>query len=307
VKEERRQRVDNQPYGAAFLDVFSAPFDSTDCFPYSHSIIGVMEDLEAAPVDSVQAFFAEYYRPSNASLVVVGDFDAAAAKSLVQAYFGDIPAGGPIPPVASCKVSYAAGARTQDRTDPLAQLPAVITAYRIPPHGDPDTRPLQLLGVILGQGEGSRLNQALVRDGRVAVQAAAGVESRGGPGVLYAFAVAGQQVTVDSLAHALAAQITRLAAGDVQAAELERAKTAFRSTTVFGRQTTHQMAEELQHFARYHASPADMGTDLAEYAKVTLADLARVAGRYLRPENSTTVRVLPSGAPPSSHQHEEEE
>jgi predicted Zn-dependent peptidase len=307
VAEERRVRVDNQPYGGAFLDVFSLPFDSADCFPYSHSIMGVPEDLEAAPLEDIQAFHRRHYRPESATLVVVGDIDLAAARGLIEQYFGPIPRGdGPATPPA-CAVNYARGARTRERHDPLAQLPAVIVAYRVPPHADPDSRALQLLARILGPGESSRLHRALVATATpVAVQAAAGTESREGPGVFYTFAIARQGVAADTLAARVAAEVARVAAGDIRQAELDEARAAFRAHTVLNRQTTQQMADELQHFTRYHGAAAAIESDLAAYDRLTVQDLARAAATYLRPENSTTVHVAP-GTGAGDHAHEEEE
>src|SRR5437660_3434744 len=104
VKEERRLRVDNQPYGAAFLDGLTSPFDSATCFPYAHSSIGSMDDLDAAEVSDVQGFFQAHYVPNNATLALVGDFDSPEARRLVQDYFGGVPRGPPTAEV-SCPVN----------------------------------------------------------------------------------------------------------------------------------------------------------------------------------------------------------
>ncbi len=293
VKEERRLRVDNQPYAGAFVEGLTRAYDSTACFPYSHSVIGSMADLDAAQTPDVQAFFDLYYAPNNATLTLVGDFEPTEAKRLIAQYFGDIPRGAAPPPV-ECAGRYGGGPERLVWEDRLANLPAAIVAYRIPPHRDADTRPLTLLTTILGTGESSRLNRALVREQQVAAQALAFLDSRRGPGLVIALAIANQGQTADTLAAALHAQLARIAAEGVTAGELDKARNAFRAERVFQRQTSMGVAEAIQHYAHYHDTVAEINSDLARYLSVTAADLQRVAQRYLVPENSLTVLVVPS-------------
>ena len=305
VKQERQARVDNQPYGAAFLDGLTSAFDSASCLPYSHSVMGSLEQLEAAEVKDAEAFFKQNYVPNRATLVVSGDFDGAEARRLIQAYFEDIPRGAPAPPV-TCNVNYAAGARSQEWPDAMATLPAVIVAYRVPAHSDADVRALQLLSAIAGQGESSRLVRALVNEQHVAVQTTAGIETRSGPGLFYAYAIVRQGESRDAAQKALNAQIARLGT-DVSQAELDRAKIQYRANATMLRQTTTQLAEEMQHFAHLHGAVEEINTDLDRFAAVTLADLKRAAGKYLVPQNSSTLIVTPAGGaePATEHQHQE--
>jgi len=301
VKEERRLRVDNQPYGRAFTDGLTLPFDSTACFPYSHSVIGSMDDLNAAKVEDVQAFFDLYYAPNNATLTVVGDFVTADAKQLIQEYFGDIKRGAEAPAV-GCDVRYGGGAKASTFEDEHANLPAVVIAYRIPPHSDTDTRALDLVGTILGAGESSRLNRALVRDAKSALQTFAGSDSRRGSGLFLAFAIANQGVTADTLARQLEAQVARIVSEGVTAEELEKARNDFRSSNIFGRQTTFAVAERLQHYAHYHGALEDIHTDLDAYMTVTTADVQRVVRKYFTAENSYTITVIPKAQAPGGGQ-----
>ncbi len=141
VKEERRLRVDNQPYFAAFVDSLPTMFDRATCFAYSHSIIGSMDDLNAAAVADVKAFFDLYYAPNNAILVIAGDFQPAQARALVTQYFGAIPRGASPPPVA-CAPQAATGREAVKRIpDRNATLPAVLMAYRVVPPAHADYRP----------------------------------------------------------------------------------------------------------------------------------------------------------------------
>ena len=293
VKEERRLGVDNQPYGPAFNDATALPFDSTACFAYAHTVIGSMDDLNAATRDDVQAFFDLYYAPNNATLTVVGDFDPMEAKRLIRQYFGDIPRGREPPPV-TCAVRYDGGPTTRVYEDALANLPAVLLVYPIPGHTDPASRPLQLLTTILGQGESSRLNRALVREARSAVQAGAIVDSRRGSGVFLAYAIANQGVSADTLAAQLAHQVAQIARG-IAADELNKARNDYRASDLLGHQTTKQVAEQLQHYAHYHDALDEVGTDLARYMAVTAEDVVAAAGRYLQPRNGYTVIARPKG------------
>ncbi|NIM51516.1 MAG: insulinase family protein [Gemmatimonadales bacterium] len=295
VKEERRLRLDNQPYTPAIIEGTTLLFDSTTCFPYSHSVIGSMDDLDAAQVEDVQAFFDLYYAPNNATLTVVGDFEPADAKRLIDQYYGDIPRGRDAPRP-ECQVTYGQGAGERVWEDKLATLPGVIIAYLAPPHAHPDTRALQLLSTILGAGESSRLNRALVRDAKTAVVSVVQMSSRRGPGLFAAIAIANQGFTTDTIKAQLQEQVAKVLAEGVTEQELTKAKNSFRAQDVFGRQTTFAIAEELQHFAHFHESLDEIHTDLDGYMQVTAADIQRVAEKYLVPENSLTIIIVPATA-----------
>src|SRR6266699_346684 len=162
VKEERRLRVDNQPYAGAFSDGLTWPFDSTTCFPYAHTVIGSMADLDAAKLPDVQAFFDTYYAPNNATLVVVGDFAPAELRRLVNQDFAGVPSHAePEPP--RCDATTAKGPARREVHDAQANLDLVMRLYRIPEHRNADTPALEILNIIVGQGESSRLNVSVVR------------------------------------------------------------------------------------------------------------------------------------------------
>jgi predicted Zn-dependent peptidase len=294
VKEERRLRVDNQPYAAAFTEGLTAAFDSTTCFAYSHSVIGSMDDLNAAKTPDVQQFFDLYYAPNNATLTVVGDFSADEAKRLIQQYFGGIPRGAQ-PPALTCEVQFGAGEHETRWEDQLANLPAVLMAFMVPEHKHGDSPALSLLQSILGEGESSRLNRALVREQQVALQSGAFLDSRRGPGQFIGFAIANQGYTADTLVAALRAAIAQIAEQGITPAELEKAKNAFRRDFVFNRQTSMGIAESIQHYKHFHDDVSEINTDFDTYLAVTAADIQRVARLYLVPANSTTIQVVLKG------------
>ncbi len=295
VKEERRLRIDNQPYSAAFVDGMTWPFDSTSCFAYAHTVIGSMDDLNAAGLPDVQAFFDTYYAPNNATLVVVGDFRPLELRRLVNLYFSEIPRH-PDPAPVSCSTRFAPGTVRREVTDPHANLPAVVRIYRVPSHADADTPALELLNVILGQGESSRLNVAVVRRERAALGTQVAMnpfDSRRGPGVLLVLAIANQGVDALKLDTLMAAQLDSLRSADVTDEELTKAKNTFRASFIHTRETTLGKAEELQHYDMFHASLTEINRDLEHYLAVTAADIRRVAGKYLDPANAVVVIVKP--------------
>jgi predicted Zn-dependent peptidase len=293
VKEERRLRVDNQPYGTAIFEHTYAIYDSTTCFPYSHSVIGSMDDLNAAETPDVQAFFDTYYAPNNATLVVAGDFKTPEAKQLIQQYFGGIPKAEEAPPV-ECSPNFNSGARTKHVHDAQANLPASIQVYRVPAYDHADYPALELLATILGQGESSRMNRELVRDAKAAAQAVTLLNPFGprrGPGVFLTLAISNQGVKVDSVNGLVTEEIAKLVSGGVTADELAKAKNIFRANAINSRQMALQLAEILHRATMFLGSPEAINSELARYDKVTVEDLKRVARTYLTPENSLTLLV----------------
>jgi predicted Zn-dependent peptidase len=293
VKEERRLRVDNQPYQGAFTDGLTWPFDSTSCFPYAHTVIGSMADLDAAKLPDVQAFFDTYYAPNNATLVVVGDFKPAELRGFVNQYFAGIPSHA-APEAPRCDATAGRGPQRRDVRDPKANLDAVLRIYRVPEHRNPDTGALELLDLILGQGESSRLNVSVVRRDKAAVATGSLLNpfgSRNGPGVWVTYGIVNQGVSANRMDSLIAAQLDTIRTNGVTAAELEKAKNLLRSGFIANRETTMGKAEELHHYLTFHDSIGEINSDLERVLAVTSEDLKRVATRYLDPNNLTVVIV----------------
>jgi len=309
VKEERRLRFDNQPYQAALIDGITWPFDSTACFPYAHSVIGSMADLDAARLPDVQAFFDTYYAPNNATLVVVGDFRPAELRRLVNAYFAGVPSH-PAPEPVRCNARLggpANGGRPQRREvrDAHANLDAALRFYRVPEHRHGDTPALELLNVILGGGESSRLSVAVVRREKAAV--ATGVVlsptgSRNGPGVLVAYGIVNRGIAVDRVDSLIGMQLDSIRANGITADELDKAKNIVRAGFIANRETTLGKAEELHHYHLFHNALEDINGDLSRLLAVTAADVKRVANTYLDPTNLVLVIVRAGTAAPGGGQ-----
>jgi predicted Zn-dependent peptidase len=298
VKEERRLRVDNPPYTRVFYEETYGAFDSTGCFAYAHSVIGSMDDLNAAKTADVKAFFDLYYAPNNATLVITGDFQPAEAKRLVEQYFGDIPRG-QTPPAVRCEQPFNTGQKRKHVLDAKANLPAVAHVYRVPAYDHADMPALELLATILGQGESSRLNRVLARDTKAAASAQSLLNPFGprrGPGIFLFFTIANQGVGTDSLDRLLAGEIARVGREGVTAAELTKAQNAYRSNLILQRQTALSTAEALHTAKTFLGSPDAVNGMLDRYMRVTADDIRRVAEKYLRPDNSYILTVSSESA-----------
>jgi predicted Zn-dependent peptidase len=298
VKEERRLRVDNQPYTRAIFEDQYGIADTSSCFPYAHSIIGSMADLDAAKVEDVQAFFKQYYAPNNATLVVAGDFEPAQVKALVQQYYGDIPRVADPAPV-TCSQPMNTGPRRRTVPDAKAQLPAVYTAYRVPAYNTPETPALTLLATILGQGESSRLNRQLARTTKSAVAAQLLYNPFGprrGVGVFATLAIANQGVGLDTLEKQAAAEVARVVSGGVTEEELTKAKNAYRAGVIEGRQHALSLAESIHQANTFLGSPEAINTEFDRYMKVTADDIKRAAATYLVPSNALVLLITPEPA-----------
>jgi zinc protease len=296
VKEERRLRIDNAPYGTSQLQAFYyAAYDSTNCFPYAHSVIGSMEDLDAARLEDVQQFFDMYYAPNNATLTLVGNFDPAEARALIQENFGPIPRGTE-PPAVQCTEPFRHLPVRQTVQDGNARLPALWISYGAVAAEHRDAPALTLLGSILGVGESSRLHQRLVRTDQLALQSQASPSLRRGPGIFLVIAIANPATDVERLERTIDEEIARIAREGVTAEELEGAKNRFRASTIFGRQSVMGRAEALQWHNHFLGDPGAIRTQMERTMAVTAEDIRRVAGQYLTPQNRAVIVTQPAAA-----------
>ncbi|HET8550737.1 MAG TPA: pitrilysin family protein, partial [Bryobacteraceae bacterium] len=179
VQEERRLGIDNRPYGLTYEKISELAYDN---FAYKHSVIGSMEDLNAASVEDVRDFFKTYYAPNNAVLAIVGDVKTADVVARAKKYFGDIPRQEPAKPV-DLSEPPPSGERRLEIKDKLARLTQLVIVYKIPESGHPDTDAMGVLGMILGGGESSRLYQRLVKEKELATSVFAYGAGRKGPGL----------------------------------------------------------------------------------------------------------------------------
>src|SRR5437763_10288556 len=220
VKEERRQRYDNVPYGTAFERLLGLAYDPD--YSYHWPTIGSMEDLGAASLDDIRDFFRTWYRPDNAVLTVIGDFSAGEATRLVEQYFGDIEPGGSFPHF-DLQRRPLGGERRESYPSPV-QLPRLYRLYHLPKMGDADWVAADLLSSVLSGDKASRLEKALVLEQQIATDVAAYVLPTEATGMLLIQATAKGDVPVEQVEGALDAEIARLARGGVSDDELTRAQ-----------------------------------------------------------------------------------
>ena len=293
VRNERRQTSENTPYGKAELrlpELLYAPDH-----PYHHPVIGSHEDLEAATVDDVKAFFRRWYSPSNASLVIAGDFDKTKVKPLVEAFFGWMQKGQiPAAPAASApKLDRAVRETLEDNV----QLPKVIMAWHSPAHFAKGDAELDLLSSVLERGKVSRLYKALVYDKKLAQEVSAGQQSSDLSGVFRVEAIARPGVTLEKLEAAIDAELVKLAKTPVTEAELSRAKNQFETAFVNRLQSVHERATTLNLYEGSVGDPGHAQKDLERYRNATAADLLAIAKTTLNLDARVVLRVVPKAAP----------
>jgi zinc protease len=289
VKEERRMKVDNQPYGRLTELLYDQAFTT---HPYKHTTIGSMEDLEAASIDDVREFYQTFYVPSNATLVVAGDFDPAQAKELVERYLGRVPAASkPVPrdipqepaPVKERRVTLHAP----------WPLPAVVVAHHITYDGHPDSYPLHIASKVLSDGQSSRIYQKLVYERQLAVAAFGGANLIEDPNLFYAVAIVQPGKTPEEAIQALIAELERLKAEPISARDLQRTKNQFARDYILSRESIQQKATHLAHAAVIHDDVTTADGEFDIFQNITAADVQRVARTYFKPETRLIMTVLP--------------
>jgi zinc protease len=287
---EYDQRILAEPYG--MLDEL-VNREAYAVHPYRRGVIGDPENLRAATIDDVVAFHAIYYRPDNAVLVVVGDFDPAQANAWIDRYFGRIPKPeAPIPRV-TIEEPPQTGERTFTYRAANVPLPAIEYAYHIPPWSHPDFAALDVLESILGMGKSSRLYQSLVYRQRIATGAYASADLREHAGLFALRAIAATDVSIERLRAGLDAEIAALHDAPPSADEMERVRTQIASSFVRGRQTYNSIAVTMVRSTVERNDPAAINVDLERYRAVTADDVQRVARQYCTIENRTTIEYLP--------------
>jgi zinc protease len=291
VKEERRMRVDNQPFGRLNEIIYDQAFT---VHPYKHATIGSMADLEAASVDDVRDFYNTYYVPSNATLVLVGDFDATQAVQLVNQYFGRVPkAARPVP-----RDIPKEPPQTKEKRVTLQQpwpLPAVVVAYHVTNDGNPDSYPLHITGKVLSDGQSSRIYRKLVYEEQMAVAAFGSANLIEDPNLFYAVAIVQPGNKPEKVIDALIAEFERLKAEPISEHELQRTKNQFARDYILGRESNQQKASQLAHAVVIHNDIKTADGEFDIFQSLTAADVQRVARTYFKPENRLVLTLMPSG------------
>jgi len=289
VKEERRMRVDNQPYGRLSELINEHAFT---VHPYKHTTIGSMTDLEAATVDDVRDFYETYYVPENATIALVGDFDSAQAMELVTKYLGRVPkASRPIPR----DIPKEPRPQKERRVTTYENwpLPVVVVAYPITFDGHPDSYPLHIASKILSDGQSSRIYRKLVYDTGIAVTAFGGGNIIEDPNLFYAVALVQPGHTPEEAEKALIEEFERLKREPITEHELQRAKNQFARDYIVNRETNQEKAMQLAHATVIHKDVKTADGEFEIFQGLTPADVQRVARSSFAPETRLVLTILP--------------
>jgi len=292
VQEERRQGMDNQPYGKSF-----EAFDelANDSFAYKHSVIGSMADLTAASVEDVASFFKTYYAPNNAVIAISGDVNSAETLLKVRKYFESIPAQpAPAPVVVDEKPQTAE--RRAVLEDQLARLSRLDIGYRTVALGSKDDEALSVLGTVLSSGRSSRLYEAIVRQKQLSSTAAASSQQLRGTGHFRFFGMLAPGKAMADLEAASWEEIEKVKTGPVADWEIEKARNQARRQLVGTLQSSLSRAILMAQGALFFNAPGRINSTPDRVAAVTAADVQRVASTYLVPERRTVVITNPKPA-----------
>jgi len=289
VQEERRLGVDNQAYGRSGEVQQELLYDN---FAYKHTTIGSMEDLNAASVDDVAAFFKMYYAPNNAVLVLVGDFNAADAVAKVRSNFEMI-ARQPDPPVVDMTEPTQKAERRANVEDVLARAPRIDIAFKAVPGNSADFYALQVLATALHGGQSSRLFQKLVKEKEMLTNVGGFMDEKRGVGAFYTNATLRPNVKTEDVEAAIYAEIEQLKKEPIADWELQKAKNTTRRNFINNLTSSIARAITIGQYTVYYNEPNLINTRLDKVAAVTKEDVQRVANKYLVDSNRTVVVTMP--------------
>jgi predicted Zn-dependent peptidase len=292
VKNEKRWSYDNRPYGNWIEKVLGHIYPEDH--PYHHPTIGSMDDLDAASLDDVKAFFATYYAPNNAVLAVVGDCDTAQVRAWVETYFGPIPANPSIPPLPDMSLPAVIGGERRETVEDNVPLPRVYFGFRAPAYGDPRVDALDLASQLLAGGKGSRLHRRLVRDERIAQDVAvAMLPCVGGASACIGWATVRPGVEIAAVENAYLEELERLATELPTEDELARAKALTEADELGALARVDERAERLASYAGLFDDPGLINSLLPRYLAVTAEQIRDGARAVFRPDNRVVVTYVP--------------
>jgi predicted Zn-dependent peptidase len=297
VKNERRQRVDNAPYGDwdERIQRLLYPADH----PYHHSVIGSMEDLDAATLDDVSDFFRTYYAPNNCVLAICGDFEPDEAMRLVEKWFGPIPRGPDVPPLPGTPEvdPLHLGREVRETVESAVTVPRIYLAYRIPPYGEPGYYVADVVSELLASGKSARLYRSLVRERQVARGVGAFVlPVVTGASALILRGTVPPGDPAGPVEAALLEELGALADAPPSDEEMDRALVAVEARRMLELQKVNERAESLSMLATYFDAPELINDELDRYRAVTAEAVQRFVGEHLVEENRVVLTYLPLAA-----------
>ena len=291
VKEEKRQRIDNQPYGSLIGEIFKRAFR---VHPYRWQPIGSLEHLSRAKLDDFKDFYKTFYVPNNCVLSLAGDIDIPAVKAQILAYFGTIPKGNkPVPRPTVTEPPL--GGEVRDVEEDNIQLPAVVMSYRSPKQGSDEYYAFNVLSTLLSGGNSSRLNKYIVDEKQLAVAAGAFNYALEDAGLFIIYGIANMNIQPADLEKEIQVVIDGVKNKMVDEHEFTKVRNQITTEFVTRNSTMAGIAETLANYQVYFGDANLINTEINKYNKVTREDLLRVAKKYLNADNRVVLYYVPKG------------
>ncbi len=292
VKEEKRLRMDNAPYGQILPEVKKNLFKK---HPYRWATIGSMDHLDAATLEEFKAFNDKYYVPNNATLVVAGDIDIEKTKRLIQDYFAPIPKGEPVERV-NVKEDPITEQINATYQDPNIQLPAIVTAYRTPSMKEKDAYVLNMISSILSDGKSSRLYKKLVDEQKQALQIGAFNLSQEDYGQYIIFGIPLGDTPLETVLAETDEEIVKLQKELISEREYEKLQNTFENRFVNSNSSVAGIASSLATYQMLYGDTNLINNEIDIYRSITREDIKRVANEYLKPNQRLVLKYLPKSA-----------
>lgn len=289
VKEEKRLRVDNAPYGNIFAEVKKNLYKN---HPYRWTTIGSMEHLDAATLEEFQAFNEKYYVPNNATLVVAGDINIDKTKKMIEDYFGPIPKGEPVERI-NIKENPIVEQINASFQDPNIQLPAIVTAYRTPSMKEKDAYVLDMISSVLSDGKSSRLYKKLVDEQKQALQIGAFNISQEDYGQYIIFGIPLGDISLDTLVAESDEEIVKLQTELISEREYQKLQNTFENRFVNANSSISGIAGSLATYKMLYGDTNLINNEIEIYRSITREDIKDVANKYLNPNQRLVLKYLP--------------
>lgn len=289
VKEERKARYENAPYGTVLLNMAKYLAEGT---PYEWTPIGEAQYIDQASIEEFRAFYKKYYVPNNAVLSVVGDIDIDETKELIEGYFAEIPRGEDIvQPTFSLPIGT--GEIVQEIVEPHTPLPGLVWSYRTPERGHPDAYALEYLSTILARGESSRLYRTMVDEREIALQSTSFPLTVENGGIFGMLAIGrGGNDAIDVLGSAMEEIVAEIQRNGVTEREFAKARNQIETSMASRYNSVLDKAMALGSAMTFSDDPNMVNTEIQRYMAVTIEDVQRVATSYLVPENRVVLRYV---------------
>jgi zinc protease len=284
VKEEKRQRYDNQPYGNLFPETLKHAYQK---HPYAWAPIGSLDDLNAAKDQDFVDFYHTYYVPNNAVLSIAGDFNPEEAKKLIEKYFGEIQKGKEIPRPTIVEPTNTGEVR--DVIKVKDQLPLMVQAYHIPAQGTKEFYAVDMLNTLLSNGESSRLNKNIVNDKELAMFCGAFTFNLEDPGLTLTYSLANMGVDIKDLEAAVNTEFERLKTEPISDNEFQKLRNQIESDFISRNSSMAGIAESLANYYTYFGDTNLINTEINRYMAVTKEEMMAAAKKYYIPENRVTL------------------